>query len=270
MNTPRVSIIMPAYNDATHITQAIESIQSQSYGFWELIIIEDGSTDSTLEVITGMAAQDDRIRIIQHVGNKGLTASLNDGLNEAKAEFIARLDTDDYWSNSDKLQKQIDFLDSNPDHALVGAGGVAMDESGKELFPLNFPSGDEAIRKEILAHNCFIHSSVMFRLNAVKKLGGYKNTEKYAEDYELWLALGLQYKFAVLPIAAVNYRINATGLTQTRNTSQWQAAINLIKRYRRNYPGFLPAYLKLLVQKTVLQIFGTKFFNAFKTLLISK
>ena len=269
MDTPDVSIIMPAFNDAQYIQQAINSVQAQAYENWELIIIDDGSNDETLNIILTAAKADGRIHVIQHPKNVGLTQSLNDGLAVAQAELIARLDSDDYWTNVDKLSQQIEFMLQHADYALVGTQGLAVDEQNNTLFTLSFPQSDEAIRAEILKHNCFIHSSVVFRTSVVRSLGGYKNTYGYVEDYELWLLLGTRYKFAVLPLNAVSYRINSKGLTQTRAVPQWKAFISLMKQYRTYYPGFYPAYVKLSIQTLALQLFGPKFLNRIKKQFIS-
>jgi glycosyltransferase involved in cell wall biosynthesis len=269
MTEPKVSIIMPVYNNAAFIGQAIASIIAQTFLDWELIVIDDGSKDDSGNIADRLAEKDSRIRVIRSGINQGLTASLNLGLKEARAEIIARLDSDDYWVDNSKLEKQFQFL-AQRDYALVGTEGMAVDESGKPLFKMEFAHTDEQIRKEILRHNCFIHSSVMFRKAAALSYNGYKNSEGYVEDYELWLELGLTHKFAVLPLLAVHYRINSTGLTYSNTIPQWQAFINLMKRFRKNYPNFYPAYFKLLSQKLFLQIFGFKNLNILKKLLLNR
>lgn len=264
----KVSIIMPAYKNAEYLAEALASIQAQDFQDWELIVINDGSPDNTSEILQAAANSDARIKTITHQTNLGLVPSLNEGLAIAQGEFIARLDGDDFWTDRSKLTKQVEFLKKHPDHALVGTQGKAVDENGVDLFLLTFPQADADIRQEILRHNCFIHSSVVFRASVVRELGGYSNTEGHVEDYELWLNLGLKQRFAVLPDQGVAYRINSQGLTQTRTVPQWQAFINLMKKHRKDYPGFYMAYLKLEVQKLFLQVFGPKPLNFIKKIFI--
>ncbi len=267
-NTTTVSIIMPAYNDERYIAQAIKSVQDQSHAAWELVIINDGSKDTTLQIISDAAAQDKRIVLVNHDYNEGLVSSLNDGLACSQNELIARLDSDDYWVDSEKLSKQIAFLENNPDHALVGTRGLAVSETNDRLFDLVFPETDTAIRQEILRHNCFIHSSVLFRKHVILGLGGYSGNANFTEDYELWLKVGLRHKFAVLKDITVHYRINTQGLTQTRTIARWQSFTALAKLYRKEYPNSLRAYIKLNAQIFYLQLFGPKFLNGLKKIII--
>ncbi len=269
MANPTVSIVMATHNDESYIEQAINSVIEQNFSEWEIVIVNDASTDRTSAKVASLAAKDDRIRLVDLQSNIGQAPALNLGLNLSKGRYIARIDGDDYWTDQNKLTAQVNFLETNSDYALVGTQGVAVDVSGNELFKLEFPLHDSEIRKQILTRNCFIHSSVMFRSDTAREIGWYRNTEGKVEDYELWLEMGKNHKFAVLASKALCYRINPAGITQTKTDIQWQAFINLSNRYRDYYPGYYKARLKLQTQKTLLKIFGPKFLTLLKKIIFS-
>ncbi len=264
MIDPIVSIVMPAYNNSQFIGQAISSVQKQLFESWELLVINDGSVDDTQSIIEDIAKTDPRIKIYYHKHNQGLVSTLNHGLAEAKGSLVARLDSDDYWTDPTKLEKQVAFLNDHPGYVLVGTSGQAVSEQGQFLFDLSFPERDEDIRKVLLRRNCFIHSSVMFRTEIVKKLGSYMGTEGYVEDYELWLRLGTHYNFFVLPGNMVSYRINPLGLTQTKSIAQYQAFIALAKKFRGQYPNFYRSYLSMQLKTWFIMLFGIGMLNRVK------
>jgi len=246
---PAISILMPVYNGEAFLKQAINSVLVQSFLDWELIIINDNSTDKSPEIIKWYLGQDDRIRLISNETNLGLVASLNEGINIAKGEFLARLDCDDYWSNPEKLSKQVNFLAQNPDCALLGAWADMIDESGKHLKNFCPPVADKKIRGQILWHNCFLHSSIMVRKSVLLEAGGYKREEQHVEDYGLWLRIGKIAQFANLSEVLVSYRLVPQSVTRTKNAQQLKSIISLIKKYKGDYPNYRVGYLKWRLQK---------------------
>ena len=264
MTAPKVSIIMPVYNDAEYLSQAIQSILKQTFHDWELLAINDGSKDNSEKILQEFAAADSRVRVYNNPSNLGLVPTLNRALSLSNANLIARLDSDDYWTDSQKLFKQVEFFEMNPEYGLLGTFGIAVDTEDHPLFELNFPSNDSSIRAEILKHNCFIHSSVMFQKDLVMQAGGYQLSEGYVEDYELWLKLGTKTKMSVLPYHMVNYRINYKGITQTNALPQLQAFMRLSKKFRHHYPNFLTSYIKLFIQEILLKILGPKGYVSLK------
>lgn len=232
-----VSIILPTYNGVSRIRKAIDSVIAQTFIEWELIVVDDGSAQDIKTVLPN----DARIRYIKNQTNLGIQKTLNRGLAEAKGKYIARIDDDDVWSDRTKLQEQVAFLESHPDHVLVGTGAVLLDEASKELGRYLLPQSDTYIRAHMLRKNYFVHSSVLFR-NL-----GLRYTEdahmRHVEDYELWLQLGRKGKLANLLTHGVMLSVRATTLTATHRVAQAMGALRLAWRFRRVYPGFVMGFL---------------------------
>jgi glycosyltransferase involved in cell wall biosynthesis len=251
----KVSIILPTYNGAKYISRAIESVLSQSFSDWELLIVDDGSTDDTENIIKEYANKDSRIKYLKNENNLGTQKTLNRGLKEAKGEYIGRIDEDDEWIDKDKLQKQIEFLDNNSEYVLVGTGAVFINEDRKELTRCLMPETDEKIRNNLLCKNNFIHSSVVFRRNAVLQSGGYaeKKETREVEDYDLWLRLGLVSKMYNLPEYSTLYMTREGGFSSRNRLNQLKKGIKLSKEYKGKYPNYFRA---LFVGYTRLLFYG--------------
>lgn len=245
---PKVSIIMSTYNNAAFLPGAFESVLGQSFAAWELLVINDNSSDSTKDILETFKNRDGRIIIWSNQANQGLTKNLNSGLSRATGDYIARIDSDDVWSDPHKLQKQVDFLNENPSYGLVGSWAEAFASGNKKSFTLRYPTVDNKIREELLLHNCFVHSSILARKANILAVGGYDLNWQYIEDYALWMKLGLGAKFANLPEIMVRYRVSSHGITGTKNKEQIRNALSLIKRYKRNYPRFYAGFFKWSLQ----------------------
>ncbi|MEK7174245.1 MAG: glycosyltransferase [Patescibacteria group bacterium] len=257
MPNPKVSILLPVYNGARFIADAIKSVLAQTFRDWELIVLDDGSTDETEAVAKKAALADRRIRYKPNGTNLGIQKTLNRGLELACGEYVARIDDDDEWADPEKLAAQVSFLDVHGDYALVGTGAVVVDEDGRELFRYLFPERDAAIRKRILFKNCFIHSSVLFRRAAVMALGGYGEgeTTRHVEDYDLWLRLGRTAKFANLPRYAVRFRLRPGNISSQNKAEQLRRGLVLAWRYGADYRNrFLAAVFGAL------RLFGYRIF----------
>ena len=169
-----ISIILPTHNGAVTIAAAISSIQAQTYQQWELIVINDGSTDETSDIVKKYQVDDARITLIEHPHNLGIQKALNQGLLLARGSFIARIDDDDRWGDTEKLSQQVAFLELNPEYVLVGTGVIVVDEVAKnELLRYIPPQSDESIRRSILGKNFFVHSAVLFSKKSAQSVGGY-------------------------------------------------------------------------------------------------
>jgi glycosyltransferase involved in cell wall biosynthesis len=153
MELPIVSILLPTYNGAHFIAEAIASVQAQSHTSWELIVINDCSTDDTEQIVMDIQKKDERIVYVKNEENSGIQKSLNRGLQVAKGAYIARIDDDDGWSDREKMKRQVTFLDEHKDYVLVGTGAVIVDEHKKELTKYLMPQHDADIRKKILSKN---------------------------------------------------------------------------------------------------------------------
>ena len=241
MNNPKVSIILPVYNGEKYLKQAVQSVLWQTFSDFELIIINDGSTDNSSNVIKTFA--DLRIRVVDQE-NKGLISTLNIGVEMAKAEYIARIDADDIWSDPNKLAKQVKFLEENPEYVLVGTWAKIIDKTGQKTSVLKTPTTDEEIRNKILIKNGFTHPSVIFSKDACLKAGGFDEQEKYVEDYGLWLRMGLIGKFANIPEYLMSYRVHTGSVTRQKNLAQCKNSLAIIKKHQTQYPNYKKASFK--------------------------
>lgn len=255
---PVISIILPTYNGGDTVVRAIKSVQNQSFNDWELIVVIDGSTDTTYERVSKMSVSDPRIIIINNTENQGIQKTLNAGLQKVRSNYVARIDDDDEWVDLHKLQKQFDFLESNPEYVLVGTGVVLVDKQQKELTRYLLPESDYEIRTKILGQNCFAHPTVMFRMSAIDQVGKYSEEKNYKhiEDYELWLRMGIIGKFTNLPIYAVHYQVAEQSISGKNKLSQLKKIINLSWKWREKYPNFLKNFTLVLLRYSGYLLFG--------------
>jgi len=209
--TPLVSVIMPAYNVEQYIENAIESILQQTYTNFELIILNDGSTDNTLNIINRI--NDSRIKVINNDRNLGLISTLNKGILSAKGKYIARMDSDDYCYN-ERISIQVKILEANPDIFILGGGHSIIDEKGCFLINQYFPLSYNTIKAEALFNSPFSHITIMLRRSyLVEKDLFYPSESIGAEDYALWLDIIEKKKGRNLPYILADYRLNLSGQT---------------------------------------------------------
>ena len=225
---PRISVIMPAYNAARFIGKAVDGILAQTYGDFELIVVDDGSSDDTAAVLQGY--DDERLRILVNETNQGIVYALNKGIGAARGEFIARQDADDF-SMPNRFEKQIAYMQDNPQCALLGARGKTMDGDGRAL---NTPSPRTKIRAitfdELLGRNCLApHGVIMMRKAALDDVGLYNPTFTNAEDYELWMRISRKYAAAKLPDILYVSRVHGAAQISYRHTA-WQALADWLAR----------------------------------------
>lgn len=220
---PLVSVLMPAYNCASFIGAAIESVLAQTYSNFELLVVEDGSTDGTTEVLHAKARRDPRLRLIfQEHG--GLVPALNTGLQQARGRYLARLDADDL-AYPQRLQAQVHCLEEQPNLVIVGSAYALIDSRGVPDHTDYMPQSDTAIRWHNLFHCPFAHTSVMLRLEALRAGGlSYNPAMQEAEDYELWSRLLQHGKGQNLPEPLVQYRVHPDQASQRGRTAVWEFA----------------------------------------------
>ncbi len=201
----KVAVVMCACNSQDFIAQAIDSILSQSFEDFEFIIVENGSTDKTWEII--QSYKDNRIRAFR-TPIKQLSFNLNFGMMHTDAEYIARMDADDI-ARPMRLQKQVAFLDANPDVAVVGSAFEKFGSGIKTPAIIYMPQTNEQIRKKLAFRFCFCHPTVMFRRKVIIDAGGYQGA-RFCQDVDLWLRLGRDrnIKFANLSDVLLDYRIH--------------------------------------------------------------
>jgi len=244
MINPLVSIILSTYNwNHDWLSLAIDSVLNQSFVDFELIIINDCSKNDIEKTILKYSEKDYRIVYIKNEQNLRLTKSLNKGIANSKWKYIARIDDDDIWCDKEKLKKQVDFMEQNPDYWLCGTQVIFIDENGKELERIKNPTSDKDIKKSILFGCKFFHSSVVIRKKALEEVWVYSSDWDYSEDHELWLRIWTKYKLHNLDDFALLYRINQNGICFTNSFKQRKSGIILVNKYKSYYPNYILAQI---------------------------
>lgn len=215
---PTVSIILPVYNAATYLRESIDSVLRQDYTEFELIIVNDGSSDDSQAIIDQYAARDKRIVSITQK-NMGLVKTLNRAISLARGELIARIDGDDPWFDG-KLSAQTAALRDDPSLVLIGGGFEIINEEGYYLETVLTPTRDEDIRRALMLRNAFGHAGVVFRKKAAIEVGLYDSNYTVTEDYALWIKLASIGRVKNLPYPVYRYRINMSGLSQQNSDRQ--------------------------------------------------
>lgn len=246
MTRPAVSVLMSVWNGAPQVQEAVASVFSQTLKELELIVIDDGSTDSTPQILAGFA--DPRLRI-ERRARIGLTAALNAGLALARAPLVARLDADDL-SLPERLGRQLAFLDAHPDVGLLGTGAREIDGAGREAGTVRPPAEDAAIRRALIRCNPFVHSSVVMRRAPVERVGGYDETFPVAQDYDLWMRLSGETHMANLPEALVVRRLLPGRVSATREAERLRAEARV--RWRAVRRGAYPPWCAVFALRPLL------------------
>ena len=233
MSHPLVSVITPAYNAEPYIAETIQSVLDQSYAHWEMLIVDDGSTDNTVGVVTQF--DDSRIKLIQ-IEHSGLPAvGRNQALQAASGSYVAFLDADDVW-RSDKLAKQIQYLESNPDVALCFTNAWIVFKNN-EIVILYEKLPDQGVMFRLLYQkNFIIHSSVVVRESVLDRHGGFDVDPRLrgTEDYELWLRLSMFYKFGGIEEPLLWYRVRSGSVSGDKLTMSRGLVVVLEKVYAKD------------------------------------
>ena len=226
-NKPAISVIMAAYNSEKYIAEAIESILNQTFKDFEFIIINDKSTDKTLDIIKKYTKKDKRIKLIKNGKNEGLTKSLNKGLRRAKGKYIARMDDDDISSHN-RFMVQNNFLDKNKDIFLVAGSFVYIDYLAKRISREVCSYDVKQIKSILPSANIIHHPTVMFRN---EKKWFYRDKFRYAQDYDLWLRLLTNKKcMIILPECVLAYRLHKDSISSSKRIKQ-QLFVKIARRF---------------------------------------
>ena len=229
MSTPLISIILPTFNMGKYIDHSIESILSQTLDDFELIILNDGSTDETADILGSYAQKDPRIIVVHNLENLGLISTLNKGLNIAQGTFVARQDADNY-SLSTRLAEQACYLKQHSHIGLVSARVFVVSDHKQtvsdSIFPLVFLP-PALIPWELLFYTYFAHDTIMARRDLMLQVGGYRLDRVHAEDYDLWCRLSRITQLAILPSVQACLFINPEGVSQQYAEVQQQTALRI-------------------------------------------
>lgn len=233
MESPLVSIIMPAWNAEKFISHAIESMLNQTLNDFEFIIIDDFSTDGTKKIIKEYQKQDSRIKIISNKSNVKLAKSLNIGIQSAKGKYIARMDADDD-SLPERLELQVNYMNAHPEVGIVGGSMNIIDVNGRKIGTREYPLDDQAIRTKLFRFSPFSHPLVMMQKEALTHVGLYDPAWNPAEDYELYFRIGNKYKFGNLKDYLLNYRILSSSMTSTSILKMEKRTLEIRDLYKKS------------------------------------
>jgi len=218
--TPKVSVIIGAYNEEQYIGHAIASILGQAYQDFELIVVDDGSSDRTLQVVRSFV--DPRIEVLE-LQHCGLAAALNAALKKARGDYIARLDADDV-ALVDRLELQATFLDTHPDYGIVGGQCVVVSEDGKSPTFVKTPCGATAVQRRLCRENPFVHSCVMVRRALLLEIGLYSCDVRW-EDYDLWWRILSRSKGTNLPLVLCRRTLRGNRLSAVERSRSYRGRL---------------------------------------------
>lgn len=242
-NIPKVTVLMSVYNSGKYLREAIDSVLVQTFTDFEFLIINDGSTDKTQEILESY--RDTRIRLFNQ-NNMGLTRSLNKGIQLSRGEYIARMDADDI-ALPERLRKQVKFLDEYPEIGAVGSFHREVNQILQIEIVKEFPTEDSTIKRILIKKNPISHPTAMIRRSVFEKTGLYNEGEKckYIEDYELWFRLAKTYKLANIPETLVIKRFIPTSISTIHDTMQLENVIHLRMKMieEEMYPWWCRVYL---------------------------
>lgn len=247
-----ISIIIATKNGGKFLKRSIASIETQTEKDYEVIVISDGSTDNTPDIVREMQLTRPWLKLIELNKNIGPGLARDIGIRESIGEYVAIIDDDDEWIDPDKISLQKEFLNKNTEYVLVGSKETDfVNEDGTLLFTYQPEFEDKKIRQKILLENQFITSSVMFRKDSYIKSGGF-SPMYLAEDYDLWMKMMKLGKVANLDNCKTRYYTRKSGAHRSNATNMNKVIINLVKKYKCDFPKFwlaiIKAYLRLVLK----------------------
>jgi GT2 family glycosyltransferase len=221
--TPAISILLSVYNDALFLPQALDSLLSQTETDFEILAVDDASTDSTPRILSHYAQIDSRLLIIHNHQRQGLTVNLNLALSQAQGSLIARMDSDDIC-HPERLQKQLTFMAANPQVGVVGCYFEKIDANGHSLGIQNQLPQDDTSMRQWLQHgdNPLCHGAVLMRKELLERLGGYRDLFQTTQDFDLWLRMPTEVQMANIPEVLYRHRRHDAAVSKQRLLHQKQ------------------------------------------------
>ncbi len=214
----KCSVLLPVYDGGRTLRAAIESILRQDEPEFEVIAIDDRSSDDSANIIREYVQEDPRIRGVFHPRNIGLANTLNEGLKEARTDLVVRMDQDDE-ALPHRIRTQVRYMRSHAETVVAGSYVYHMGSTPQYDRLVRLPTEHEAIVQALPAGNCIYHPSVIMRRKEILNLGGYRSGFKNAEDYDLWMRVGSTYRLANIPVPLLRYRFSTSGMTLSK---KWQ------------------------------------------------
>ncbi len=227
--TPSISVAMAAHNGERFLPEAIDSILNQSFRDFELLMVDDASSDGTRQIILDRARRDSRVRPILRDEQTRLAGSLNLCLEAARGRYIARMDADDI-ALPERFARQYAYLEEHPEIAALGSAVQVIDEDGDPIALLGYPNDPKLVESYSLAgYTPLCHPSTMIRREALRRIDGYDSTVHFCEDYDLWIRLSAVGRLANIDDVLLQYRVHIHSLTYVnhrKKTSMVQAALD--------------------------------------------
>lgn len=264
MQTPLISIILATYNGARFLSETIDSVLSQDYSHFELIIIDDASTDHRVgDIMDTYTIKDNRIIWFRNEKNMERSWSKNFWVSQAKGSYIAFVDDDDTWEST-KLSKQIWVLLSEKGVWMLGTFARFINESGEVLSQTNHLKADiHAIKSNILLSNQFIHSSVLLRKEVFQSVWGFRQELSLCEDYDLWLRILEKTGWKNIPEPLVNYRLRNSNTTAKNLYRMKYYSLLFAWKYRSSFPGGLGSLFVRILLFPLNTLFLMRIWNIF-------
>ena len=249
MKTPLVSVVITTYNwNQKRLSECLDSIFNQTYKNVEIIIVNDASTNNIEETIKEFQLRHKNVFYLKNEKNLWVSKSSNKWIKKSKGKYIARIDDDDIRNDETKIEKQVKFMEENPEYWLCWAEyTIITDKKLNIIKKQKNITSDYDIRQNILISNQFTHSSIIFRKESMEKVGLYNEAYRAALDYEIICKIGTLYKFANIEWISIIYRINNKWITKTKHSLQYKNAIKIFWHNRNNYPHFLKALIYRVV-----------------------
>ena len=225
MTSPRISIVLPTYNGSDFLSQALDSILNQTYADFELIIVDDASTDETPRIIADYAKRDKRIRVIRNPENQHIAASLNIGFKTAKGQYLT-------WTSDDNLYRptalavMVDYLDNHPETGLVYTDWTRYNviDRAEQTMHLDMAPAD-------ILNGCIVGPCFMYRKDIAQTVGPYDSTYPLVQDYDYWLRFYLKTSFASIPQDLYIYRLHPKCLTERKRQQLWRETDLILQKY---------------------------------------
>lgn len=227
-----ISIITPTFNRAEFIEQAVKSVLFQTHSNFELLIVDDGSTDDTRELLKPLL-EDQRVRYF-YQENQGQSVARNLALAEARGDFVCFLDSDNYWP-ADKLERQLELFWQHPENDVIYGDVIEVNEKGQEITRKNMRRFSGHIAKHMIRDNCVSMNTAMARRQCFEELGGMSGKRRVADDYELWLRFSARFRFLYVPGYFAYYRVMDDQISSDKTRrfdSNWQ----IINDFKLEFP----------------------------------
>ncbi len=233
-----VSVIVPAFNRVGYIRETVKSVLSQDYPLVELIVVDDGSTDGTYEILLEYAERGE-LQLLTHPGrvNRGQSTALNLGLERASGEFISILDSDDLFLPG-KLRAQVDYLQAHPEVGLVYGMGEAVDESGRWLYDIHAPSHVEPNDPNAVLLDCYflLPQNALVRHSIFDQVGGFEEVFRAAQDHDMLIRIAEMTRFAFIPVKVFQYRRHGESISNRGQRKRWENGFEILRRAEARYP----------------------------------